>query len=71
MRRLADQGRYLASESSFYRILRAQLSSTGVAGASHRVMCRYQPAIPRLGPIKCGPAAHHQAVCCRELKTLF
>ena len=30
-------------------------SSTDVAGVSHRVMCRYQPAIPRPDPIKCGP----------------
>ena len=30
-------------------------SSTGVAGASHRVMCRHQPVMPRPGPIKRGP----------------
>ena len=53
--RLADQGRYPASESSFYRILRAADQQHRRGGASHRVMCRHQPVMPRPGPIKCGP----------------
>ena len=60
--RLADQGvTWPVSRASIASCGRLT-SSTGVAGASHRVMCRYQPAIPRLGPIKCGLGYHLLAV---------
>ena len=60
--RLADQGRYLASESSSIASCGRLTSSTGVAGASHRVMCRHQPVMPRPGPIRVVLGYHLLAV---------
>jgi putative transposase len=54
--KLADQGRYLASESSFYRMPHTQTGSgiTGV-GPSHRSGANRLPATRRVRPVKSGP----------------
>ena len=49
------KGRYWPASRASIASCGRLTSSTGVAGASHRVMCRHQPVMPRPGPIKCGP----------------
>jgi len=57
--KLADQGRYLASECSFYRILRADGqrmgSSITVSGPSRRSDANHLPATRRAHPARLGP----------------
>ena len=54
--KLADQGRYLASGSSFYRMPHAQMvSSITVAGPSPRSGANHRPAIRPVRHVRSGP----------------
>ena len=53
--KLADQGRYLASESSFYRMPHARMgSSITVAGPSRRCGANHPPATRPVRPARSG-----------------
>ena len=53
--KLADQGRHLASESSFYRMSHARMvSSITVAGPSRRFGANHPPAIRPVRPARSG-----------------
>ena len=56
--KLADQGRYLASESSFYRMPHARMvSSITVAGPSPRSGANHRPAIRPVRHVRSGPGS--------------
>jgi len=72
--KLADQGRYLASESSFYRMPHACMGSsiTG-AGPRRRFGANRPPAIKRVGPARSGhgtsPGCLAQSLACSSTST--
>ena len=58
--KLADQGRYLASESSFYRMPHAQMvSSITVAGHGRRFGANRPPVTRPVRPARYGPGTLH------------
>ena len=58
---LADEGVYLGSESSFYRILKANNQLTHRGKAKPKVHWQNLMGLPLRAPVKCGPGIYRTA----------
>ena len=71
--KLADQGQYLASEASFYRIFALMDNSITEAARSRLSNASHQPAIRQLRDAKFGPETSHgclgQSLACSFIST--